>query len=261
MRVDDVHRDGGGRVRGIVAGGLGRVEADIVVGADGLHSTVARLVGAAPIHQGRYSGAVLYSYWENLPAEGFYWRFRPGIGLGIIPTNNAACCVFVAVPSDRFANEVRGDAAAAYDRLLREAAPELSGRFDEARRVEQIRGFGGHRGFIRAGSGPGWALVGDAANFKDPITAHGITDALRDAELLARAIIDGSASAFASYESLRLELSRTLFDLTDEIASLARSDADMQALHRAFSAEMSREVRALASLPPLPVARETVLQS
>ena len=37
--------------------------------------------------------------------------------------------------------------------------------------------------------GPGWALVGDAGYWKDPISAHGLTDALRDAELLARAVI------------------------------------------------------------------------
>ena len=37
-------------------------------------------------------------------------------------------------------------------------------------------------------SGPGWALVGDAGYHRDPITGHGITDAFRDAELLADAV-------------------------------------------------------------------------
>src|SRR5919202_7096005 len=50
--------------------------------------------------------------------------------------------------------------------------------------------FPGTPGYIRSCGGPGWALVGDAGYYKDPITAHGITDALRDAELLARAILD-----------------------------------------------------------------------
>ena len=36
---------------------------------------------------------------------------------------------------------------------------------------------------MRKAFGGGWALVGDARYFKDPVTAHGITDALRDAEL------------------------------------------------------------------------------
>jgi 2-polyprenyl-6-methoxyphenol hydroxylase-like FAD-dependent oxidoreductase len=227
------------------------IDADLIVGADGLHSNVARLVCAAPILEGRHATGVLFSYWENFRESRFYWRFRPGIAMGIIPTNGSAYCVFVAVPADRFPHEVRGNATAAYDRLLREAAPEFAPKFDRARRVERVRGFPGHRGFIRTSSGPGWALVGDASYFKDPISAHGITDALRDAEFLARAIVEGTAAALKAYESARLQLPKALFQVTDEIASLARSDAEVQSLHRAFSAEMSHEVRALAAPTPL----------
>jgi flavin-dependent dehydrogenase len=250
--VDDLRLDDHGRVRGLVAGRLGQIETDFIVGADGLYSRVARLVGAAPLLEGHHAGGVLYSYWKHFPVDEFYWRFRPGMGMGVIPTNDDASCIFVAVPSQRFRREIGGDVDAAYNRFLREVAPDFEAKFAGARRVERIRGFGGHPGFIRTSSGPGWALVGDASYFKDPITAHGITDALRDAELLARAIVNDASTALKSYESTRLELSRTLFQLTDEIASFARSDADLQTLHRAFSTEMSREVRALAALPPLP---------
>ena len=45
----------------------------------------------------------------------------------------------------------------------------------------------------RAYAGRGWALVGDAGYHKDPITGYGITDALRDAELLAEAAGAGLA--------------------------------------------------------------------
>ena len=45
-------------------------------------------------------------------------------------------------------------------------------------------------------------------------------------------------------------LSGRLFEVTDEIASLDWTDDALQALHRAFSVEMSREVRALAALEP-----------
>ena len=57
--------------------------------------------------------------------------------------------------------------------------------------------FAGEPGYLRRPAGPGWALVGDAGYFKDPITAHGITDALRDAELLARAVLAGTDAALA----------------------------------------------------------------
>ena len=53
------------------------------------------------------------------------------------------------------------------------------------RRWTALRGWGGVPGHLRQSWGPGWALVGDAGYFKDPITTHGMTDALRDAELLA----------------------------------------------------------------------------
>ena len=236
-----------------VAGGTRhRIEADIVIGADGLHSTIAQRVGAARVVEGRHSAGVLYSYWENLPVDGYYWRFQTGASIGAIPTNHGATCVFASVPSARFRAEIHGDAASAYRRLIREVSTVFDARLDEARQVEPVRGFGGHVGFIKRGTGPGWALVGDAGYFKDPLTAHGITDALRDAELLARAIMQGTTAAFADYETTRHDLSRRLFEITDDIASFAWTDGEVQSLHRAFSTEMSREVRALAALEPFP---------
>jgi len=253
VRTDDVIVDDRGRVRGITAfadGARHRIEADLVIGADGLHSTIAQRVGAERVVEGRHRTGVLFSYWEDLPVDGYYWRFQTGASIGAIPTNHGATCVFASVPSGRLPGEIHGDAPSAYRRLVREVSPVFDARLDEARRVEPVRGFGGHPGFIKAGTGPGWALVGDAGYFKDPITAHGITDALRDAELLARAIMKGTAAAFADYETTRHDLSRRLFEITDDIASFAWTDGEVQSMHRAFSSEMSREVRALAGLEP-----------
>ena len=255
VRVDDVVRDETGRVRGVLVtapGGHRRIDADLVIGADGLYSTVAQGVGAERLVEGRHASGSLYTYWQGLPNDGYCWTFRPGSFVGAIPTNDGATCVVVSVSAPRFRTEVRGDAASAYRRLLKDASPSLAARLDGARRMEPVRGFGGYRGFIKRGAGPGWALVGDAGYFKDPITAHGITDALRDAELLARAAIDGTAAAFDEYQRTRLDLARPLFDITDDLASLACSSTQAQALHREFSHEMSREVRALAALGPLP---------
>ena len=255
VRVDDVMVDDRGRVRGITAvmdGIRRRIDADIVIGADGRHSTIAQRVGAASVVEGRHSAGVLYSYWEGLPMDGYYWRFQKGASIGTIPTNGGATCVFASVPSERFRTEAAGDPMSAYRRLIREVSAGLDAGLGDARRVEPVRGFGGQVGFIRRSTGPGWALVGDAGYFKDPLTAHGITDALRDAELLARAVIRGTTDACAEYEATRHDLSLRLFTITDEIASFAWTDSEVQSLHRAFSAEMSREVRALAALEPLP---------
>ena len=264
VTVDGLVTGTDGRVRGItaVAGGQRHtIEADLVVGADGLYSTVARHVGAEPIVVGRHAAAVLYSYWSGMNEANYRWVFRQDGSIGAIPTNDATC-VFVSVPARQFKDRVRAaslgppsgraNATEAYHRLLHEVCPEFGARLEGATRVEAVHGFGGHPGFIKRSTGPGWALVGDAGYFKDPATAHGITDALRDAELLARAVLAGSTAAMEQFEATRLELSRRLFEITDEIASFAYSDGQLQSLHREFSREMSREVHALAALEPLP---------
>jgi menaquinone-9 beta-reductase len=255
VRVDDLTRDRDGCVTGIMVwanGARQRIDADLVIGADGLYSIVAQAVGAADLVAGRHSAAFLYSYWEHLPFDGYYWRFQSGVSLGAIPTNDEATGLFVSVTTDRFRAEVqRTDPTTLYHRLIREASPEVDARLASARQVEGVHGFGGHRGFIKRSTGPGWALIGDAAYFKDPLTAHGITDALRDAELLARAIMQGTAAALIEFETSRLDLSRRMLEISDDIASFAWTDDDVQSLHRAFSTEMSREVRTLAALEPL----------
>src|SRR5262249_37015388 len=185
------------------------------------------------------------------PTDGYYWQFRGPVSLGAIPTNHGATCLFVSVSSDRFRSEVQeNDATALYRSWIREASPEFDARVASARQVEGVHGFGGHRRFIKRATGPRWARGGDPGFFKSPLPAHGITDALRDAELLARSIVRGTAGALSEFETTRLELSRRMLELSDEIASFAWTDSDVQALHRAFSAEMSREVRTLAALEP-----------
>ena len=63
--------------------------------------------------------------------------------------------------------------------------------------------------FFRKPYGPGWALVGDAGYNKDFITALGINDAFRDAELCADALDQTFAGrrpfneAMATYQSAR----------------------------------------------------------
>ena len=84
----------------------------------------------------------------------------------------------------------RHGAEQAFDTLLAETSPALADRVRSATPVGRLHGWAGVPGFVRRPWGPGWALVGDAGYFKDPITMHGITDALRDAELLTDAILE-----------------------------------------------------------------------
>jgi menaquinone-9 beta-reductase len=245
-------RGADGRVSGLrveTPEGSLAINAGLVIGADGLHSSIARLVGASEILTGQHATAVLYSYWQGVSSVGYEWHYESFASVGAIPTNDGAHCVFVSFPDEHLADLEGATATDKYERLLRQFAT-LKPLLSRAQRVEQVRGFGGHRGFLKRSAGPGWALVGDAGYFKDPLTAHGITDALRDAELLARAVIGGNDAAFAEYETIRHELSHRLFEITDQVASFRWTESELQSLHREFSAEMSRETRVLASLEP-----------
>jgi menaquinone-9 beta-reductase len=250
----DMTRDEQGRVRGVsmrTTGGVESVSADLVVGADGLRSLVAHRTAAREVVAGSHATATLYSYWRGLITEGYEWHYAHRASVGAIPTNDATC-VFVSIPAADLGATLRTTPADAYIDLLRTHFPEFAVRVEAGQRVEPVRGFAGHRGYIKQSAGPGWALVGDAGYFKDPLTAHGITDALRDAELLARAALSATDAALVDYDRQRRELSQELFSITDRIASFTWTDEELQALHRGFSREMSREQRVLADLEPLP---------
>src|SRR5205823_2734036 len=120
-----------------------------------------------------------------------------------------------------------------------------------------VRTFTGLAGYLRRPYGPGWALVGDAGYWKDPIGAHGLTDALRDAELLARAIIAAAdhpdeADAFAEYHRRRDDLSLLLFTVVDTVAAMRWTDDEIPHLLRQLSVAMGDEVEALVSLDHQP---------
>ena len=226
------------------------VMADLVVGADGMGSTVARLAGARVLWEGRHATAVVYGHCRGLRAAAYSWYYREQIGAGVIPTNSGAHCVFVAVPPARFRDEIRHDIAAGFSRALGDLSASLAADVVSARFEAVLSVFAGRRGLLREAWGPGWALVGDAGYFKDPLTAHGTTDALRDAELLAGAAVQGSASAFAAYAAQREALSRALFEITDAIASFAWDLETLRQWHRELNTAMKHEAEYLAALSP-----------
>ena len=251
-RLADLTRDSDGRVTGAVLEDRDRsihqIAANIVIGADGLRSTVAQRVGAATYHEGQHAAGVVYAFWRGLENQGNRWHYRPGVSVGAIPTNDGDTCIFAAMPSARFHDEIHADLEAGYRRVMSECSPPLAAELATATPSERFRGFPGHPGLMRQSHGPGWALVGDAGYFKDPITAHGISDALRDAEFLARAVERGTERALAEYQANRDELSRELFDITDAIAGFEWSLETLKPLHKTLSKVMNDEVDAILSL-------------
>ena len=110
--------------------------------------------------------------------------------------------------------------------------PEVAERIANARREERFYGMADVPNFFRKPSGRGWALVGDAGYHKDPVLAQGISDALCDAGLLAKAlnrVFTGEASwnsAMAGYESARNAAVEEIYALNADYASLEPPPAE-----------------------------------
>lgn len=253
--VRGLRRDGTGRIVGVTIrdeeGRSAPLAARVVVGADGRRSRVAGEVAAPVTRAATSTSAFVYGYLSDVEADAYEWCYRPGSTAGVIPTNDGQAAVFVGVPPDRFAASRRDEPW--LREVLRSTSPAVAERLAACRFVGPVRSFPGMPGWLRRPWGPGWALVGDAGYFKDPTTAHGITDALRDADLLAGALhgtLTGQVpevSAMAGYERLRDRLSLPFLQLTDRIASFDWTLEEVQARHLVMSDVMRDEAEALES--------------
>jgi len=252
MAVSDLLRAPGGRVRGAVVTGTGAesmaVEADLVIGADGLRSKVARLVGARVVRSMPHAAASIYGHWPDLGADGYHWYFGPRLGAGAIPTNDGMTCVFASVSADRFRATPQGAIRELYREAIRALDPALDTALSAVKKEVKLRAFPGVPGFIRESAGPGWALVGDAGYFRDPLTAHGMTDALRDAEFLARAVLSADPAALDAYPVARDEQVTGILEITDRICSFDWTMDQVKELHVALSKAMNVPVQAIRDL-------------
>jgi flavin-dependent dehydrogenase len=256
-RMTDLVRDSGGRVRGVVLGGETVVPARFVVGADGVWSRTAKLVEAveAPTHPA--SSAVYYAYYRGVDTDGVYFQFTPGVSAGLIPTNGDEVCVYVGWPLDQI-SAFRSDPDPAFSGQLSRSHPDLAAAVALGVRVSGFKGTPGLPGFLRQAWGPGWALVGDAGFTKDPISAHGMSDALRDAELCARAIDlslqdpGRELEAMSQYQDVRDRLSRPILELSTELAGFRWDVARASTIMRGLSVAVKDECDVMAVLPEWP---------
>jgi flavin-dependent dehydrogenase len=259
VTVTGLLRDDTGRVTGVAGQDVGGQRligtAPLTVGADGIRSVVAQDTGAPVTRTTPGGGSYLYGYWDDLPVAGYEWLYAPGASAGMIPTNDGQTVVFVGTTRTQMKAARRtGNAHQAFGTLLETVSPVAADRVSAAKPPRGLRGFASMAGYLRQSWGPGWALVGDAGYFEDPLSTYGITDALRDAELVAGAVAEihsgtaSEAAALAGYQTMRDALVRRLFGAVEEIATHAWTIPQLRRLLLEASSAMSEQVEALQSL-------------
>ena len=236
----------------------GHIRARHVVGADGLRSSVARAVGA-PNVQGWDAGvAGFYAYVDGADWDGFELYVDVDAYAGVFPTHDGAACVWLIRPTALLEPVRRAGPgrAQAYVDALGSASATLAGRVGAGHLASPVRGWVSPPCISRRAHGPGWSLVGDAGCYRDPITGHGITDAFRDAELLACALDsmlrgdETEAAALTRYESERDALGGPILEITERMTRFP-SPARFAELQVELSGALDHEATTLASRPAL----------
>jgi 2-polyprenyl-6-methoxyphenol hydroxylase-like FAD-dependent oxidoreductase len=220
----------GGRVCGARLeakdGNVSEIRARLVVGADGLWSPMARAAGAATDVEHEMLTCGYYAYWSGVPTGGVEFYVRQGSDILVFPTHGGLTCIWAG--QARSAWEIyRADIEGNYRSVLA-LAPGLAERVGKATRSTAFRGTSKLPNFYRRSTGPGWALVGDAAYHRDPLTGMGIGDAFLGADLLAAAIVPGLADGdarlderLAAYQAEFRRRTQPVFDYTVRAAVLA----------------------------------------
>jgi 2-polyprenyl-6-methoxyphenol hydroxylase-like FAD-dependent oxidoreductase len=206
--------------------------AAVVIGADGRHSLVAQAVRPEQYNDKAPLLAAYYTYWSGLPMNGrFETYIRPNRGFAAIETHAGLTMVVAGWPFAEFEANKK-DVEASYMQVL-SLAPAFADRIRGAKREARFAG-AALPNFFRKPYGPGWALVGDAGFNKDSITAQGISDAFRDAELCAEALDQiwrGGVpfdAAMAAYQQTRDRKSAAMYEFTCQLASLQPPPPDVQ---------------------------------
>jgi flavin-dependent dehydrogenase len=195
-----------GRVRLEDAG----VEPRVIIGADGLRSSVARAfdVAAAPPLGDRAALAFHVADPEPAGRRDARMVVFDGGYVGLAPLPDGRVNVGIVLAARHWRDRLAADGAGAVAHAVLAGVPPadddpVDWADPELAITDRIEGVTPVGARARRRSGPGWLLVGDAAGFLDPFTGEGLLRALRSAGLAAVAVdrhLAGDADVLAAYE-------------------------------------------------------------
>lgn len=193
------------------AAGTEEITANLVIAADGVHSTIARRLGLS--RAGRLRKIGLVAHLRGIAGVGEYTEMhvagRRYVGIAPLEARPQGdlCNVALVVDEARDGRAVAGRATA----FLLEALatfPGLRDRLGRASITRRVLSVSRLNVRVRRMSAAGVLLVGDAAGYYDPFTGEGMYRALRGAQLAAvvahQALAhgDSSAAGLARYDHL-----------------------------------------------------------
>lgn len=167
------------------------IRAQLVIGADGRSSALARWLGAPVERRETATRAMYYRYVRGYRGPDGSWD-GPEFSLQgdelvyAFPSDDDLTCIAVSVNLDVFTTFRRGPEAMFNERIA--AHPGLATRYAAAVPHGRMLGSGPKDALVRTPAGPGWALVGDASLNQDPWTGLGMDNAGMHAVFLAEAV-------------------------------------------------------------------------
>lgn len=204
--------------------------ARLVIGADGLHSRIARLVDAEEYERVDTLLFAYYAYYSGVDGAGIEVYAGTDGGALMFNTNDDQVCLGAGVAIDQF-DEFRKDIEGNFMAMLERSSAQLAERVRNGKRESEFQGMADLPHFKRQAGGPGWMLVGDAGYHVDPILGFGIANAWDHVELAADAaneVLSGRATAgeaMARYQEQRDEVLQPFWDDNLEFSRAATSGA------------------------------------
>lgn len=196
--------------------------ARVVIGADGVRSSVATRTGAEEYKVEGPRLSACYTFYSGIHAvDGAQMELYAGTHRSafILPTNDGRYVAGVNWASHEL-ESMSKDTERSYHATVEALSPSLARRLRAGRREANFVTGRLPKCYLRKAFGPGWALAGDAGALYEYSTAQGITNAFRQAALISRALDDALSGrrrfedAMSEFERRRNEIEIPYYDFT-----------------------------------------------